>query len=104
MTTDHNCLKRDVEHIRSITDKLAKLAYAFEDTGNDVVCVKLLAYRTTLYEIYDAILASLGGIENGLADAISKIEDCDDGKINFRRDFADRLKDALRVINGVNDE
>ena len=28
-------------------------------------------------------------------DAISKIEDCADGKINFRSDFADRLKQAV---------
>ena len=28
-------------------------------------------------------------------DALSKIDDCADGKLNFRRDFGDRLREAI---------
>ncbi len=34
----------------------------------------------------------------GALDVISKIDDCCDGKINFRRDFADRLRTAVEKI------
>lgn len=33
-------------------------------------------------------------------DTVSKIEDCVDGKINFRADFAERLKDAIKKAIG----
>lgn len=35
-------------------------------------------------------------------DVLSKIDDCADGKINFRRDFADRVRAALAKA-GVTD-
>jgi len=33
-------------------------------------------------------------------DALSKIDDCADGKINFRRDFGDRLRSAIAKATG----
>ena len=41
------------------------------------------------------LIAAAPDLLTACLDTISKIEDCDDGKINFRRDFADRLKEAV---------
>lgn len=34
-------------------------------------------------------------------DALSKIDDCADGRINFRRDFGDRLRTALKTAGAT---
>ena len=56
-------IKKQMESIRVVTDKLAVLAYAVEDVGNDRVCEKLLAYRSCLYDIHDQVLVSVETIQ-----------------------------------------
>lgn len=47
------------------------------------------------------LIASAPELLEAAMDAVSKIEDCAAGKINFRDDFADRLRAAIsKAISG----
>lgn len=46
------------------------------------------------------LIAAAPELLEACRDAASKIDDCLDGKINFRSDFADRLKAAIAKAEG----